>query len=54
MFLSGHPVIAAIAVGMLTRAVTKQWYESREGTATVLKREIRHTEMLTRVLAAPG
>jgi hypothetical protein len=45
-FLSGHPVIAAVAAGMLTRAVTKQWYESREATVSVINREIRHTKML--------
>jgi hypothetical protein len=52
MLLSGHPVIAAVAAGMLARAVAKRWYESREGTAATLQRETRHTEMLTRALVA--
>ena len=51
MLLSAHPVIASIAAGMLARAVAKQWYQSREGTATILQRETQHTEMLTRALA---
>jgi hypothetical protein len=52
MLLSGHPVIAAVAAGLLARAVAKQWYDSREGTATVLQRETQHTDMLVRALAA--
>ncbi|MBK7424330.1 MAG: hypothetical protein IPJ48_15305 [Propionivibrio sp.] len=36
MFLSGHPVIAAIAAGMIARAMAKRWYESRESMAAAL------------------
>lgn len=46
-FLSGHPVIAAIAAGMLARAVAKSWYEARESTAEMLRRESRHLTVLT-------
>lgn len=48
--ISGHPVIAAVAAGMLARAVTKQWYEARETTASVLQREAMHTGRLIQAL----
>ena len=49
--ISGHPVIAAVAAGMLTRAIAKNWYDSRENTLTVLEREAVHNEILIRALA---
>ena len=49
-FLSAHPVITAVAAGMLARAVTKQWYESREATVSVIDNEVRHTKLLSRAL----
>lgn len=52
--ISGHPVIAAVAVGMLTRAVAKNWYDSREYTLSILQREAEHNATLTRALTSLG
>lgn len=51
-FISGHPVIAAVTAGMLTRAVAKNWYDSRENTLAILQREAMHNETLTRALGS--
>jgi hypothetical protein len=45
--LSGHPVIAAITAGIVTRVVVKKWYESRESTSSVLAQEAEHLDRLT-------
>ena len=49
--LASNPVIAAIAAGMLTRAVTKAWYRSRESMSQVVRREVEHNELLISALA---
>ena len=51
MLLSGHPVVVAVASGMLVRAISKQWYESRDSTVAALEREAAHSETLAQRLA---
>lgn len=49
--LSAHPVFAAVAAGMLARAIAKSWYESRDGLATALRGEAEHNELLCRAFS---
>jgi hypothetical protein len=49
--LSGHPILAAIASGMIARTIVKKWYESREGTVALLAHESIHTSELVVSLA---
>lgn len=46
-FLSMHPAIAPITIGILTRVIVKSWYEVKEGMAEILVKEAIHTSALT-------
>lgn len=48
--LSTNPVFLTVGVGLLTRAVAKSWYDSRDGLSQTMADQAGHTRLLIRAI----